>query len=213
MLNGDTLPTLDLAEMVRFHRRNGGEATLLGDPDPGPAFSGERRIEADRTGAITGLGPPGGRGFGFAGVWLLEGAALHHLNGGPGGLAEDLLPGLIADRGGRVFESRAPWFEIGTPRRYLDASLAALQSGAIVAGRAAGVRFGPGARAAPAELVGKGCVLEAGARVERSVLLEDVRIGAGAEVCGSVVAFGESVPAGARIEDALFTGGAGAPLP
>ena len=217
VVNGDTLPTADLPGMVRFHGAGGGEATLLGDPDPGPEFVGERRLVTDRDGTLTGLSAPGESGFGFAGVWLLEAAALDYLNGGPGGLSRDLLPGLIAAGSARVFPNRAPWYEIGTPRRYLEASRRALEENAFppVGDRSPGARsrqWGPGARAAPTELVGAGSVLEEGARVEESVLLEDVRVGAGAVVRGSVVAAAERIPAGARIEDALFAGGVAAPL-
>ncbi len=212
VLNGDTLPTLDLEDMVRFHGAAGGAATLLGDPDPGPAFAGERRLEADPSGRITGLGAPGSRGFAFAGMWLLEAAALRWLRGGPGGLLGDLLRGLIAGGDGSVFSSRAPWFEIGTPRRYLEASLAALAGGAPAPSPRTGVRLGAGAAAAPPELVGDGSVLEAGARVDRSLLLEGVRVGSRARVRRSVVAPGETVPPGAVVEDSFFAGGRGGPL-
>jgi len=203
VLNGDTLPTFDLREMARFHGACGGEATLLSDPHPGPEFSGERRLETDEGGAVTGLSGPGGPGLGFSGVWLLEPTAFRHLDGGPGGLSQDLLPGLIAAGTARAFPSRAPWFEIGTPRRYLEASWRALEDGAL-----------PDAprRTAPSGFIGKGSAIAAEASVKRSLLLEDVRIGAGAVVEDSIIAAAETVPAGARIEDALFVDGAAVPL-
>ena len=203
VLNGDTLPTFDLREMASVHGARGGEATLLSDPLPGPEFSRERRLETDEGGAITGLSGPGGPGLGFSGVWLLEPTAFRHLHGGPGGLSQDLLPGLIAAGTARAFPSRAPWFEIGTPRRYLEASCRALEDAAL-----------PDApeRTTPSGLIGEGSVIEPEASVERSLLLEDVRIGAGAVVEDSIIAPSETVPAGARIEDALFVDGAAVPL-
>ena len=212
VLNGDTLPTFRLGEMVSFHRQGGGDATLLADADPGPEFSGERRLETDGNGVVTGLSAPGGPGVGFAGVWLLEAGALRHLAAGPGGLSRDLLPGLIAAGTGRAFPGRAPWFEIGTPRRYLEASLRARRIG-IPAGEPGGpVRIGREACAVPAELVSAGCVIGRGSRVERSVLLEGVSIGEEAVVLDSVVAPGEAVPCGAVIADALFAEGTAVPL-
>ena len=217
VLNGDTLPTFDLGEMARFHGVAGSEATLLSDPQPGPEFSGERRLETGEDGVITGLSGPGGAGFGFSGVWLLEPTALGHLHGGPGGLSRDLLPGLIAAGTARAFPSRAPWFEIGTPRRYLEASVRALEDGALPelltrpAG-ATGRRSRVGAEGQWPELIGEGSVVGEEACVEASLLLEDVRVGARAVVRDSIVAASESVPAGARIEAALFTGGAPTPL-
>jgi NDP-sugar pyrophosphorylase family protein len=217
VLNGDTLPTFDLGDMLRFHAARDGEATLLADPQPGPEFLSERRLQRDGDGVIRGLSPRGGPGFGFSGVWLLEPSAMRHLSGRPGGLSGDLLPGLIAAGTARAFASRAPWYEIGTPRRYLEASLRGLEDAALAGlpGRSApprAVRRERGAEARPLELIGSGTVLEEGAFVEESVLLEDVRIGAQATVRHSVVAASETVPAGARIEEALFAGGAAMPL-
>ena len=212
VMNGDTLATVELSRMAAFHRDAGGEATLLCDPEPGPEFAQERRILTDRRGRLTGLGAAGGPGYGFCGVWILEPGALRHLSGEPVGLSRDLLAGLIETGSGRVYPSRAPWFEIGTPRRYLSASLAALGSGAVGGRDVAEVRFGAGSEAVPAALVGRGSVLGSGARVERSILLEDVRVGDRAVVRRSVVARGERVPEGARIEDALFADGRARPL-
>ncbi len=217
VLNGDTLPTFDLRAMARFHGAAGGEATLLSDPEPGPEFAGERRLETGEDGVITGLSGPGGPGLGFSGVWLLEPAALRHLHGGPGGLSRDLLPGLIAAGTARAFPSRAPWFEIGTPRRYLEASRRALEDGALPETRTGPAGTGPvrkeeGAGGRRPELIGAGSAIGEAARVEGSLLLEGVRIGARAVVRDSIVAASESVPAGARIEAALFADGAAMPL-
>lgn len=194
VVNGDTLALAPLGEMAAFHARavrSGAEATLLAVADPGPAFAGERRLEVSEDGAVVGLTPPGGPGPGFAGVWLLEPSALRFLRGGPGGLSGDLLPGLIAAGTARAFPSAAPWFEIGTPRRYLEGSLAAAAQGLFPADFAA-----PNAFAAPDAVVAE------------SLLLPGVRVESGASVVRSVVAAGEVVPAGAEIREALFAGGA-----
>lgn len=191
IVNGDTLTFADLGAMARFHAGYGGEATLLAVADPGPAFAGERRLAAAVDGTILGLTEPGEDGFGFAGVWIVEPMALRLLRGGPGGLSGDLLPGLIRTGTARVFPTDAPWFEIGTPRRYLEASLAAAAAGVF-----------------PEDPVAPGCVVAPDAVVEDSVLLDGARVEAGARVARSVVAAGEVVPAGAEIRDALFAGGA-----
>ena len=212
VLNGDTLATADLVRMAAFHRKAGGEATLLCDPRHHPDFARERRILTDRHGRVTGLGEPGGPGYGFCGVWILEPSALRHLSGDPVGLSNDLLPGLIAAGTGRVFVSQAPWFEIGTPRRYLAASLAALDRGIFPDRLEPGVRIGTGANAEPACLLSPGVVLDEDARVERSILLEDVRVGARAALRHVVAAPGETIPDGVVVENSLWIAGAPVPL-
>lgn len=191
IVNGDTLTMADLGAMAAFHAGHGGEATLLAIADPGPAFAGERRLATAEDGTITGLTAPGGDGVGFAGVWIVEPSALRLLRGGPGGLSGDLLPGLIEAGTARVFPTDALWFEIGTPRRYLEACLAAAEDGDI-----------------PGDFVSPDCLVDFFARVRHSVLLDGVRVEEGARVERSVVAAGEVVPAGAVVRDALFAGGA-----
>ena len=206
------------------HRRSGpdggpstgrpeGEATLLCDPRHHPDFARERRILTDRHGRVTGLGEPGGPGYGFCGVWILEPSALRHLSGDPVGLSNDLLPGLIAAGTGRVFVSQAPWFEIGTPaplpsprrwRRWTGGSFRTASS--------PGVRIGTGANAEPACLLSPGVVLDEDARVERSILLEDVRVGARAALRHVVAAPGETIPDGVVVENSLWIAGAPVPL-
>lgn len=195
IVNGDTLTMADLGAMAAFHAGHGGEATLLAVADPGPDFAGERRLATAEDGTITGLTAPGGDGstdgFGFAGVWIVEPSALRLLRGGPGGLSGDLLPGLIEAGTARVFPTTAPWFEIGTPRRYLEACLAAVEIGLC-----------------PGDFVSPDCLVDFYARIRNSVVLPGVRVEEGARVERSVVAAGEVVPAGAVVRDALFTGGA-----
>lgn len=211
VLNADTLHTVDLAGLAAEHAAAGEEATLVADPDPPPQLRSERRLGNAR-GRFTGLTEPDSGDPVFSGVWVLEPAALRHLSGRPIGLSQDLLPGLAAVGAARVFESRSPWFEVGTPRRYLEASLEALATGAVRPGPDRDAVLGPGARAAPRELLGPGCRLAAGARVERSVLAERVEVGAGAVVEDCVVGPDERIPAGTRIEGALFAGGESTPL-
>lgn len=206
VVNGDTLHTLDLGRLAAAHAAGGGEATLVADPEPAPELRGERRLRSER-GRLTGLTAPGGPGPAFTGVWALEPSALRHLSGRPVGLGADLLPALARAGTGRVYSSRAPWFEIGTPRRYLEASLRALAIGVVRGDPEARLSLAAGARAAPAALLGDGCRLGRRARVERSVLGEGVEVGAGAVVLDSVVAAGERIAAGRRLERRLLAGG------
>ncbi len=211
VVNGDTLHTADLGAMAEAHFASGAEATLLADPDPDPQLRGERRLRASG-GAFAGLTAPGGAGPVFGGVWLLAPSALRHLSGRPGGLARDLFPPLAAAGSARLFETRSPWFEIGTPRRYLEASRRALALGMFRGAPADGVVLGAGASAEPPELLGPGVRLGPGARVERSVIGGEVEIGDGAVVLDSVVGPGERIPHGARIEGKLVAGGREAAL-
>ncbi len=208
LLNGDALSEADLPEFAAAHRRLGGCATLLAASRTPKGFERERRLEVASDGRLAGIGPRGASGPVFCGVWLLEPAGLGLLVPGATGLGEDLLPGLIRSGGGFVFPSAAPWFEIGTPGRYLAAALS-FRDGAP----GGGARLAPDAVVDSPGLVGAGCAVGAGAKVLRSLLLDRATVGPGAVVRDSIVAAGEAVPPGAEVSGALFAGGAGASLP
>jgi NDP-sugar pyrophosphorylase family protein len=90
-----------------------------------------------------------------------------------------LYPALIAARPGsvRAFRCDAEYFDIGTPADYLDTSLRMAE------------REGRGS-------TGRAARIDATARVERSILWDDVVIEAGVLLRECVVADGVTVPAG-----------------
>jgi len=91
----------------------------------------------------------------------------------------ELYPALIAERPGsiRVFESAATFRDIGTPADYLAASLA--------------VAADEGLAALPA---GRDAWMAPDARVERTILWDDVRVGAGSELVECIVGDGVVIP-------------------
>ncbi len=212
VLNADAYSEFDVAAFASAHRDRGGHATLLADARPGPEFERERRLEVDAGGRLVGLLPAGSAGPVFCGTWLLEPAALELLEPGTLSLAADLLPGLIRTGAGFVVPTRARWYEIGAPARYLAASLAFPSGPSASPTCARRIRFAPDAIVDYPALVGEGCVVESGAVVSRSVLLDGVEVGAGAVVRDSVVAAGERIPAGARLSGVLRAAGVGRPL-
>ncbi len=206
--NADAYPEADLAAFAAAHRDRGGMATLLAEERPAPGCEGERRLQTDRDGRLTGLLPAGEEGPVFCGVWLLEPAALELLAPDARGLASDLLPGLIRKRAGFVVSTGRRWYEIGTPARYRAASLAFPTD----EGSPRPNRIAPDATVDSLSRLGGGCRIGSGAEVSRSVLLEDVDVGPGAVVRDSVVAACETIPAGTRVSGALRASGASVPL-
>ncbi len=194
LVNGDTLADIDLDALAREHTARGALVTLALVPNPAPDRYGGVLVDDD--GAITGFVPRGtaGRTWHFAGIQLAERAAFAGLEDGVparsiGGLYSDLMaarPGSV-----RGFRSDAPFLDIGTPREYLDTSLA-LAGARVVAG--------PGVEIAPT------------ATVDRCVLLDGARVEAGARLRGVVVEEGTSVPGGFEAaECVLLPSDAGGP--
>jgi mannose-1-phosphate guanylyltransferase len=102
--------------------------------------------------------------------------------------------------------------DIGTPDRYLQATWDILEGrvrtrvrptapGLIVD---AGAEVASDARLGPRAVVSSGCRVGAGAEVRGSVLLEDCVVGEGARVSDSILAPGARVAAGAALAGAVL---------
>ena len=178
IVNGDTLTDLDLGALVHDHQRSGALVTMAVVPNTEPEkYSGVRVAE---DGAFTGWVARGSQepSFHFIGVQVAEPEAFASAAVDVPSEVRTLYPSLIGAHAGAVRAFRADgieFFDIGTPSDYLDTSL-------ILAARE-GIDT-----AAHAEI-------SKAARVERSVLWDDVVVEDGAMLRECVVADGVRVPA------------------
>ncbi|MCM2270847.1 MAG: NDP-sugar synthase, partial [Thermoanaerobaculia bacterium] len=164
VVNGDSLCRWPLDRMLRAHRASGAAATLLvhrtADPrrfGGGVAVEGER-VVALRRGDLAWQAARTRRVF--AGAALLRPELLAGLPAGPSDVVSGLYEPLLA--AGETIAAVAtarPWFDLGTPARYLEAALAWGLAGLPERGArlAAGAAVDPTARLRRA-------VVEAGAR-------------------------------------------------
>jgi mannose-1-phosphate guanylyltransferase len=179
VVNGDTLTDCDPGALVDAHRGSGALVTMAVVPNAEPDKYGGALVDED--GAITGFVRRGSpeRSWHVIGVQAAEPEAFASVpDDEPYESVAALYPALIAARRGavRAFPCRAAFFDIGTPADYLETSL-------LVAARE-GV-----------DTTGAGTRVHATARVERSILWDDVEVGAGAVIRECVVTDGVRVPA------------------
>jgi len=226
VLNGDVLTDLDLTALVRFHRERGGEATIALAPVPDPSAFGVVVTGAKgQVEAFIEKPPPGTAPSNLinAGTYVLEPAVLGRIAAsGRVNIERETFPALVTD--GRLFALRSDvyWLDVGTPERYVQASIDLLDGrrpgppvpdaqaiaggswampDAVVEGDATTTFVGTGAsvaRGATVEcaVVGRGASVGDGAVLRRSVVLAGARIEDGAEVHESVV--GPSATVGSR---------------
>src|SRR5258708_25700295 len=203
LVNGDTLTDVDLPAMVDQHRRTGALVTMALIPNPRPDKYGGVLLDADH--AVTGFTrrrAPGGspvpsevEGFHFIGPQVVEAEAFMLLEDGvPAESVLGIYPAWMASRPGSVrgFVSDAAFQDIGTPADLLQTSLAL----AAADGRARHPRWG------------RNVCVAGTARVTRSVLWDDVTVGAGAVLTECVVADGVRIPEGAVMTRRVIVRGA-----
>jgi NDP-sugar pyrophosphorylase family protein len=178
IVNGDTLTDLDVGALVAAHRTSGALVTMAVVPNTQrDKYSG---LSADRDGALTGFAKRGSpdNAFHYIGVQVVEAEAFASVPESVPFETRTLYTSLIATRPGsiRLFNTSAEFFDIGTPADYLDTSLR-------LADRERQVALPSSAQ------------VDSTARVERSILWDDVVVEAGTVLRECVVTDGVRVPA------------------
>ena len=179
IVNGDTLTDLDLTPVVTAHERSGALVTMAVVPNTEPhKYSGLAVEDGHVVGVVArGSAQPS---YHFFGVQVVEADAFAAVpEGVPYETVRELYPALTAARPGsvRAFLATAEYLDIGTPADYLNTSL-------LIAHRE-GRGTSAGARAH----------IAADARIERSILWDDVVVEAGTMLSECIVTDGARVPA------------------
>lgn len=191
IVNGDTLTDVDLAAMSAAHAASGALVTMAVVPHPAPGHYGGVLVgDADEVRGFSGPDPRAAL-WHFVGVQIVSARAFAALPAGrPAETVRELYPALIAERPGsvRAFRSQASFRDIGTPADYLETALALARERGLDAPPP-----GHDARIAP------------DARVERSIVWDDVSVGARASLTECIVADGVTVPAGATYTRRIIT--------
>ncbi|HEX2196449.1 MAG TPA: NDP-sugar synthase [Actinomycetota bacterium] len=213
-LNGDVLTDVDLTAIVDFHRRHDAEATIWLTPVEDPSAFGVVPTDQDgRVQAFVEKPAPGEAPTNLvnAGVYVLEPSVLDRIPAGEVWSIERATFPALVEEGARLFATAVPayWMDIGTPAKYLQANLDALEGRftyealAVQGDRVAaeGAEISDGARVS-CSCLGAGVVVEPGAAVERSVLLPGVTVGERANVRESVLGEGVKVRPGASVSGA-----------
>jgi NDP-sugar pyrophosphorylase family protein len=185
IVNGDTLAEVDLHALASAHAASGALVTLALAPNRDPMRYGGVRLDADSR--VAGFVPRGGGAadaWHFTGIQIAQAEAFAGVAAGRpvasiGGVYDDLL----AARPGAIHGVAADWpfWDIGTVADYWQTSRALMDAAPVGLDpwRGRRVRVGDGAR------------------VDRSILWDDVDVGAHAVLEECIVADGVEVPAGA----------------
>ena len=181
IVNGDTLTDLDLGPVLADHARSGALVTMAVVPNTQPhKYSG---LAVDDDDAVTGVVRRGSAepSHHFFGVQVVESSAFDSVRDDvPSETVGQLYPALIAARAGsvRAYRAAAEYLDIGTAADYLDSCMRIAD------------REGSGGT------IGRRVQIAADARIERSILWDDVVVEDGTLLRECVVADGVRVPAG-----------------
>lgn len=201
MVNGDITADFSIGEAVRFHKEKGALATLLLLRQDAPYEHVPVRIDREgRLRDFKGVCPGGDLlpdAYVFTGVHILEPEIFRFIPPGQFYEINDQVYPEAMRKGFEVFGYPVTgyWNDLGQPWRYLAAQKALMERVRLnpLACISAAADISEAARLGAFVSVGPGCVLEAGAFVEDSILWDDVRVKDPAVVQSCIVGSGVTV--------------------
>lgn len=209
--NGDIISSLDLRDLLAFHRSHGGIGTLSLWQVPDPSAFGVVGLDGDRIIDFQEKPAPGTAISDLinAGVYVFQPELLDHIPSGVVSLERLVFPNIL-DRGLHGYRFQGYWVDCGTPESYLRAQSELLEHG----------RSMDRARKQGAKMIGlnyldradlRGCVIgphvcalagssvSEGSTVERSVLMEGATVGKGCKIKDSLIGPGANVADGESV--------------
>jgi mannose-1-phosphate guanylyltransferase len=191
VVNGDVLTDLDVRALVAFHDAHGGAGTLHLHPVEDPSRYGVVPLDDDDRVVEFVEKPPRDEApsnWINAGAYVLEPEVLGRIPAeGRASIERETFPALAAE--GRLFGFRTEtyWLDTGTPATYLQAQLDLID----------------GHRAVTPPAVAPDAVVDAGAKVDHTVLMAGTSVADGASVIDSALLPGARVARGATVRDAI----------
>jgi len=220
MFNSDVICDFPLASMLAFHRAHGGEGTILTTKVKEPSKYGVV-VSEPHTGQIQRFVEKPVDFVGDeinAGIYLFNTDVVQRVQNKPTSIEREIFPAIAAERQLYSMLLKGYWMDIGQPKDYLLGQVLHLSYTARVAAQTltcgdcirGNVLIHPSANVAktaiigPDVVIGAGVVVEDGARVKRSCLLDGVRVCHSALVSSSIIGWNSSIGSHAHVNDSVL---------
>ncbi|MBU4265780.1 MAG: nucleotidyltransferase family protein [Candidatus Altiarchaeales archaeon] len=120
MFNGDVLANIELHDMIHFHRKNKGLATIALTAVDEPSRFGVAKLEGDKILEFVEKPEPGKEPSKFinAGVYLLEPEVIDYVPEGRSMMETDVFPRLAKEGNLYGYKFKGQWFDTGTHEAY-----------------------------------------------------------------------------------------------
>ncbi|KAH9324334.1 hypothetical protein KI387_004512, partial [Taxus chinensis] len=222
VLNSDVISEYPLKQMIEFHAKHGGEASIMVTKVDEPSKYGVVVLD-DETGLVERFVEKPKVFVGNkinAGIYLLNPSVLDRISLKPTSIEKEVFPKVAEEN--KLFAMVLPgfWMDIGQPKDYISGLRLYLDSlrrklpeklsngshivGNVIIDKTAQV--GDGCLIGPDVAIGPNCVIEAGVRLSRCTIMRGVRIKKHACVSGSIIGWHSTVGQWARVENMTILG-------
>ncbi|KAJ4790032.1 Mannose-1-phosphate guanyltransferase [Rhynchospora pubera] len=222
VLNSDVISEYPFAQLIKFHKSHGGEATIMVTKVDEPSKYGVVVME-EGTGKVERFVEKPKIFVGNkinAGIYLLNPSVLDRIQLKPTSIEKEVFPKIADER--KLYAMVLPgfWMDIGQPRDYITGlrlfldslrkkASVKLASGPHILGNVLiheSAVIGEGCLIGPDVSIGPGCVVEAGVRLSRCTVMRGVRIKKHACISSSIIGWHSTVGQWARVENMTILG-------
>ncbi len=219
--NGDVVDSLDLAELVAFHRASGGIGSVAVWPVEDPTAFGVVALDRTRITRFVEKPSEGEAPSNLvnAGHYVFEPEIFDFIErGGPVSLEREVFPKLL-DRGLFAYRWTGYWSDAGTLPAYLHAQRLLLDAGHAAVSKEAEtsrgevrgpVLIGPGCfvegRIGPSVVLGRGCKIGR-AEIEDAALFDGASVDDKVRILSSIVGEGAAIGEGSHIRNTIIGDG------
>lgn len=222
VLNSDVISEYPFAELIKFHKSHGGEATIMVTKVDEPSKYGVVVME-EETGKVERFVEKPKVFVGNkinAGIYLLKPSVLDLIELRPTSIEKEVFPKIAANQNLYAMVLPGFWMDIGQPkdyitglRLYLDSirkkASAKLALGSQIIGNVLvheTAVIGEGCLIGPDVAIGPGCVVESGVRLSRCTIMRGARVKNHACVSSSIIGWHSTVGQWARVENMTILG-------
>uniref|UniRef100_A0A060TBX4 mannose-1-phosphate guanylyltransferase n=1 Tax=Blastobotrys adeninivorans TaxID=409370 RepID=A0A060TBX4_BLAAD len=223
VLNSDIICDYPFAELAEFHKKHGGEGTIVATKVEEPSKYGVIVHKAGSTKIDRFVEKPvefvGNRIN--AGIYILNPSVIDLIELRPTSIEKETFPALAARGGLHSFDLEGYWMDVGQPKDFLSGTCLYLTSlnkrepekladkeyvhgGNVLVDPTATVD--PAARIGPNVVIGPNVTVGAGARLNRCVVLANSVIKPHAHVKNSIIGWNSRVGSWARVENVSVLG-------
>nr|WHO17378.1 mannose-1-phosphate guanylyltransferase [Anoectochilus roxburghii] len=222
VLNSDVISEYPFAELVKFHKSHGGEATIMVTKVDEPSKYGVVVME-EETGRVERFVEKPKIFVGNkinAGIYLLNPSVLDEIELRPTSIEKEVFPKIASDQ--KLYAMVLPgfWMDIGQPKDYVTGLRLYLNSlrkkspsklafgphviGNVLVHETASI--GEGCLIGPDVAIGPGCVVGSGVRLSRCTVMRGARVKSHACISSSIIGWHSTVGQWARVENMTILG-------
>lgn len=223
VLNSDIICDFPFEEMITFHRKHGGEGTILvtrvEEPskygvivtEPNSASQIERFVEKPKEFVGDRIN---------AGIYIFNPKMLDRIQPKPTSIEKEVFPNMAKDGELHCMDLKGYWMDVGQPKDYLiglglylsslrERKPEELHNADFINGNVLidpTAKIGKNCLIGPNVTIGANVIIEDGARIQKSAVLEGARIKAHSFVSSSIVGWRANVGCWSRIEGGAVLG-------